>query len=87
VIDEELRISLEEIRERGTSVVGLESVVLVDRDPGQLLPLLRNGVAEPGVLLLACEELLARCKPLFTCSDLVIRHWLSPFLKRFTLLV
>jgi hypothetical protein len=74
VIDEELRTRSEEICERGGSLVGLEPVLLVDRDRGQLASLLRKLVAEPGVLLFADEELVACGEPFFTCSDLVISH-------------
>ena len=79
VIDEELRTPSEEICERRASLVGLESVLLLDRDPGQLAPPPRKLVAEPGVVLFADEELLACGEPFFTCSDLVIRHRAASF--------
>src|SRR5438105_12587265 len=38
VVNKELRASSEEISERCFSFVGLEAVILVDSNPGQLLP-------------------------------------------------
>src|SRR5882672_8597172 len=74
VIDEELRASLEEFRQRGAPFVGLESVLLVDADPRQLLPSPRQLVAAPRVLLLRLEQLEPRCEPIFTCPGHVLRH-------------
>jgi hypothetical protein len=74
VIDEELRASSEEIGKGRGALVGLEAVLLVDANPGQLLPLLRQLVATPGQLLLSLEQLHPGRKPLFTCAGLVIGH-------------
>ena len=74
VIDEELRAPSEEVRQRGASLVGLESIRLVDPNPRQLLPPPRQLVAAPRQLLLRLEQLEPRCKPLFTCPGLVFRH-------------
>src|SRR5262249_46432507 len=52
VIDEELRAPPEEVRKRGASLVGLESIRLVNPDPRQLLSAPRQLVAAPYVLLL-----------------------------------
>ena len=65
---------MEEVGERRCALVGLEAVLLVDPDPGQLLPPPRKFVATPGQLLLRLEQFQPGCKPLFTCSGLDIGH-------------
>src|SRR2546421_8503507 len=72
VIDEELRASSEEVSEGRRAFVGLEVVLLVDSNPGQLLAPLRQFVAPPSQGLLGLEQLQPGGKPLFTRSDLVI---------------
>jgi hypothetical protein len=47
VVDEELRAPSEEICQRGAPFIGLESVLLVDPDPRQLLTSPRQLVAVP----------------------------------------
>src|SRR2546426_5058580 len=47
VIDEEPRASSEEVRQRGSPLVGRESILLVDPNPRQLLPPPRQLVAAP----------------------------------------
>ena len=74
MIDEQLRASAEEIGEGRRALVGLEAVLLVDSNPGQLLPLPRQLVAAPRQRLLGLEQLQPGRKPLFTCSGLVIGH-------------
>jgi hypothetical protein len=74
VVDEELTSAIKEVRERAGAVVGVEAVLLLDADPRQLAALARQLIAEPRVLLLADEQLLARGGPLFSRSDSVIRH-------------
>src|SRR5918998_1645559 len=66
VVDEELRAPSEEVCQRGAALVGLESILLVDPNPRQLLPPLRQLVAAPGELLLRPEQLEPRGEPLFT---------------------
>jgi hypothetical protein len=70
VVDDELAAAVEELHERSPTVVGVEPVVLLDADPGQLAPLARQLVALPRVILLACQQLrtsgrsfLARADP------------------------
>ena len=46
MIDEDLRAS-EEVCQRGAPLVGLKSILLVDPNPRQLLPLPRQLVAAP----------------------------------------
>src|SRR5437667_3781740 len=74
VIDEELRAFSEEISEGRFSFVGLEAVVLVDSNPGQLLPPPRQLIAAPRQFLLSLEQLQPGRKPLFTCSGLMVSH-------------
>src|SRR5882762_7827346 len=74
VVDQELRAPFEEVCQRGAPLVGLESVLLVDADPRQLLPSPRQLVAAPRVLLLRLEQLEPRCEPIFTCPGHVLRH-------------
>src|SRR5262245_26822478 len=74
VIDEELRTPAEQIRQRGTALVGFEIVLLVDPDPGQLLPTPRQLVAFPCELFLCGEQLDPGRMPFFACPDLVCPH-------------
>src|SRR3989454_990089 len=79
VVDEELRAPSEKVGQRGAPLVRLESVLLVDPDPRQLLPSPRQLVAAPRELLLRLEQLEPRCEPLFTCPGHVLRHRSSLF--------
>src|SRR5204863_2074629 len=74
VVDEELRAPSEEVCQRGAPLVGLESILLVDPNPRQLLPPPRQLVAAPRQLLLCLEQLEPGPKPLFTCPRYVLRH-------------
>ena len=74
VVDEELRAPLEEVCQRGAPLVGLESILLVDPHPRQLLPPPRQLVAAPRQLLLRLEQLEPRCEPLLPCPGHVLRH-------------
>src|SRR5437870_1831108 len=74
VVDEELRAPSEEVDQRGAPLVGLESILLVDPNPRQLLPSPRQLVAAPRELLLRLEQLEPRCEPLFTCPGHMLRH-------------
>src|SRR5216684_2316837 len=74
VVDEELRAPSEEVCQRGAPLVGLESILLVDPNPRQLLPPSRQLVAAPRELLLRLEQLQPRREPFFTCPGHVLRH-------------
>jgi hypothetical protein len=78
VIDEELRAPSEEVRQRGATFIGLESILLVDPNPRQLLPSSRQLVAAPRELFLRLEQLEPRCQPLFARPGHVCRHRSSP---------
>src|ERR1700722_20052634 len=78
VVDEKLRAPSEEVGQRGASLVGLESILLVDSHPRQLLPSARQLVAAVSQLLLRLEQLQPGRKPLFACSGLVVGHRFSP---------
>src|SRR5207245_5215609 len=60
----------------------LESIVLVDPHPRQLLPPPRQVVAAPRELLLRLEQLEPGREPLFTCPGSVLRHRSWPPLAR-----
>src|SRR5690349_4641425 len=78
VVDEQLRAPPEQAGQRRRSLVGLEPVLLVDPEPGELLALPRHFVAVPRQLLLRIEQLQPGGTPLFTCSGLVTGHcWAS----------
>src|SRR5438105_9027082 len=79
VVHEELRAPSEEVRQRGAALVGLESIVLLDANPRQLLPPPRQLVAAPRVLLFRLEQLDPRCKPILACPGAVLRHCCTPF--------
>src|SRR5215208_4707286 len=82
VIDEKLRTSSEQIDKRRLALVGLKTVLLVNSNPRQPLPPLRQFVATPCQRLLCLEQLQPGRKPLFTCSNLVISHCFSPSCHR-----
>jgi hypothetical protein len=73
VVDEELRAPSEEVLQRGAPLVGLESVLLVDR-PTAAPAAARQLVALPRVLLLRREQLESGLEPLLARSGLVLRH-------------
>jgi hypothetical protein len=58
--------------------LAVEDVLLLDRDPGQLLPLLRQFLVEVAELLLPPEQLLACRRPFLLRSDLVLRRRVHP---------
>src|SRR5207237_9720768 len=72
MIDEELRAPPEEVFQRGASLVGLESILLVDPHPRQLLSLPRQLVAASRELLLRLESLEPRSAPLLPWAGVVL---------------
>src|SRR5919199_518013 len=74
VVDEELGAAAEQVGEGRVPLVGLEAVVLVDRDPGKLLTPPGQLVAPPGQLLLGLEQLEPRREPLLARSCPVLGH-------------
>src|SRR5205823_5936155 len=78
VVDEELRAPSEEVCQGDVPLVAIESILLVDPNPRQLLPPPRQFVVAPRELLLRLEQLEPRCEPLFTCPGHVLRHRSSP---------
>src|SRR5712692_4234068 len=71
----------EEVSQRGAPLFGLESILLVDPNPRQLLPPPRQLVAAPRQLLLRLEQLEARCEPLSTCAGHVLVIALLSFFR------
>src|SRR6516164_9854364 len=67
VVNEELRAPSEKVRQRSTPFIGLESVLFVDPNPGQLLTSSRKLVAAPRMFLLRLKQLEPRCHPFVTC--------------------
>jgi len=74
VIDDELRAASKEVGQRGAALIGLESILLVDSHPWQILALPRHFVAAPCELLLGVQQIQARRAPFLTCSDPVFGH-------------
>src|SRR5579862_8753784 len=74
MINEQLRASAEEVRQRGVPFVGLESILLVDPDPRQLLTLARQLVTTPRQLLFFLEEREPSLQPFFTRPHFMLRH-------------
>src|SRR6058998_2095307 len=62
------------MRQRGASFVGIESVMLFDANPRQLLPPPRQVIAAPRQLLLGFEQFQPGGKPFFACSSLMLSH-------------
>jgi hypothetical protein len=55
VVDDELPAAVEQLRERAFAILGVEAVLLLQRDPRELTAFPGDIVAEPRVLLLANE--------------------------------
>src|SRR5438128_10219334 len=81
VVDEELRAPAEQVCQRGAPIVGIESIILVDAHPRQLLPPPRQLVAAPRQLLLLLEQRDPGCQPFLTTYYL-LRHGSISFLKQ-----
>ena len=69
VVDEQLGSPLEQLGERLLAFLGIEPVPFAYGHPRQVATFLGELVAEPGVLLLANEQLLACFVPLFPRRD------------------
>src|SRR5262245_32055230 len=76
VIDEQLRATLEEVRQRRAAVSGVEVVLLVDAHPRQVLPLTCDLIALAGQRLLGFEQLESCRQPLFAGTGLMRGHGL-----------
>jgi hypothetical protein len=55
MIHEKLRAPSEEVCQRGTSLISLESIILLNPNPRQLLTFSRHLVAPPSKILLGLE--------------------------------
>src|SRR5215218_8364749 len=78
VVGEELGAPVEELGERLLPVLGVELVLLLNRNPGKLTPLLGRLAAELGVLSLELRKLIASRLPLLAGSDPVLGHGVPP---------
>src|SRR5581483_1420738 len=74
VVCEQLGASLEQLGERLLAVLGVELVVLLQRHPWKLPPLLRELTRSLGVLRLQLRELVTGRLPLLARSGCVRRH-------------
>lgn len=73
VVDEQLGSPVEQLGERLLAFLGIEPVLFAYGHPREVAPFLGELVAEPGVLLLANEQLLACLAPRFPRCD-PVRH-------------
>jgi len=71
VVQQQLRVPVEQVGQRRRAVVGVEAVLLVDADPGQLLAVKGQLVATPCVRLLGLEQFPPGGKPFVPSSDFV----------------
>jgi hypothetical protein len=78
VVGQKLRAALEQVLEALLAVLGVESVVLVDRNPRKLEPLPADLLVALRLLGLDLRELLARRLPFLTDSSPVLGHHLLP---------
>src|SRR5207248_7124210 len=74
VVDEQLRAAGEEVGQGLRPGFGIERVVLLDRDPGQLAPPPGQVVPAARELLLVLQELVARRLPFLLRPDPVLGH-------------
>src|SRR4051812_49629316 len=74
VVGEQLRAPVEELYETLLAVLGVELVLLLDRDPGEIATLPRDLVVSLRLLRLELGELLTGRLPFLTGSDLVLGH-------------
>src|SRR5262249_55926498 len=72
VIDKKLRATSKQVRQRSAPFVGLETILFLDPNPWQFLPLPCQFVAPPCVLLLRFEQLEPRCEPVLLRCDLAV---------------
>ncbi len=77
MVNEQLRTPAEKINQRGASLVGLELIILLDANPRQVLPPLRQFVATMRKFFFCFEQIESCCEPLFTRSRFVITQIFS----------
>src|SRR3954470_17423798 len=77
VVGEQLRAAVEQLAEGLLAVLGVEDVLLLDRYPGQVAPLLGDRSRELRVLSLEFRQLVASSLPFLPCCDLVVVHSVS----------
>jgi DNA-binding transcriptional ArsR family regulator len=82
VVEEEQGATLEELGEGLLTVLRMKEVVLIDRNPGQLLTPARDLIACAKVPLLGFEQLSARRQPVLAGSGRVLRHRRSSLIGR-----
>jgi hypothetical protein len=84
VVDEQLRASGEELRQRLRPLVGLKGVLLLEPHPRKLQPLPRELVASSRQLLLPLQQLDPRLQPILSRSDRVLHGSYLHLHRRFS---
>src|SRR2546421_3916617 len=74
VVGEQLRAPVEELGEGLLAVLGVELVLLLDRDPGEIETLSLDPLVSLRLLRLELGELVPRRLPFLTCSNPVFGH-------------
>src|SRR4249920_1748667 len=77
VVGEQLRAPVEELGERLPAVLGVELVLLLDRDPGEREPLLLDLFVSLRLFGLELRELVSGRLPLLARSDRMVGHLIS----------
>src|SRR5204863_6847370 len=77
VVGEQLRAPVEELGESLLAVLGVELVLLLDRDPGEIATLALDLLVSLRLLRLELGELVPGRLPFLAGSNLVFRHLLS----------
>src|SRR5215207_6616335 len=81
VVDEQLRAAVEELGKRLRPLVGLEDVLLLDRNPRQIPAPAGELIALAHIRLLGIEQLTPFGEPFVSCPFAVVRHGQSPSLS------
>src|SRR5262249_27642951 len=87
MLDDQLVMAAEQIRQRLLAVRPVENILLIHPLPGQLAALAAELVAQPGELLLLGEEALARLGPFVMRDHVVLHHRRTPFRACFSFFV
>src|ERR1700694_2241251 len=74
VVGEQLRAAVEKLGECLLAVLGVELVLLLDPDPGQIAPRSRDLLVPLRLLGLELGEVVSGCLPFLAGSDLVLGH-------------
>ena len=78
VVGEQLRAAVKQLRQRPLAVLGVELVLLLHRNPGELTTLLGHLLTKFRVLGLELRKLVASSLPFLARSGLLVGHALPP---------